>query len=401
MTLSNVVIAQTTTIPDPIFESILISRGYDSGTPDGLVLTNSIDTITQLTIQGGAAGSGTTIADLTGIEDFIALESLNCHDNNLTSLNLSQNTALSSLNCYNNQLTTIDISQNTSLTWLACYSNQLTTLEVSQNTTLGYLRCNDNQLTTLNINQNIALWSLLCSNNQLTTLDLIQNTALTNFICDNNQLTTLDVSQNTLLSTLYCYNNLITTLDVNQNTALAYLWCHYNQLTTLDVSQNVVLRKFNCSNNQLTCLNMKNGNNHNIVADFGFGTDFSANNNPNLTCIEVDNVAYATTSWSSIDVQSSFSSSCPNPCTVGIKENSLSNISLYPNPTTKNFTIDLGEVKTTIKTTLTNSLGQVILRQQFESTDIINVEIDAPKGIYFLQLETSSGELITRKIIKE
>jgi Leucine-rich repeat (LRR) protein len=381
ITLSNIVVAQTTAIPDPIFESILISRGYDSGTPDGLVLTSSIDTITQLTVQGGAAGVGTTIADLTGIEDFIALESLNCHSNHLTTLDLSQNTALLSLNCYNNQLTSLEVSQNTSLNWLACYSNQLTILDVSQNTTLGYLRCNNNQLTTLNLNQNIDLWSLLCSNNQLTILDVSQNSTLSNFICNNNQLTVLDVSQNTSLSTLYCDNNLLTTLDVSQNTALESFWCH---------------------NNQLTCLNMKNGNNHNIFADFGIGfvSNFSANNNSNLTCIEVDDVAYATISWSLIDAQSSFSTSCPTPCAVGIKENNLSNLSLYPNPTTGKFTIDFGEIKTDINATLTNSLGQVILFLQFESTDFINLNIESPTGIYFLKLE-SDGEVITKKIIKE
>ena len=51
------------------------------------VPTANINTITSLDV------SSTFIADLTGIEDFTALESLWCHDNQLTSLDVSQNTA--------------------------------------------------------------------------------------------------------------------------------------------------------------------------------------------------------------------------------------------------------------------------------------------------------------------
>ena len=87
--------------------------------------------------------------------------------------------------------------------------------------------------------------------------------------------------------------------------------------------------------------------------------------------------------------------------TVGLKEYNLSNISLYPNPTTGNISIDLGEITQYAKATLTNSLGQVIFAQQFESTNIINVDIDAPTGIYFLQLETNNGETKTIKVLKE
>ena len=51
----------------------------------------------------------------------------------------------------NNQLTNLDVSQNTALTDLDCYSNQLTSLDVSQNTALTYLYCDNNQLTCLNV----------------------------------------------------------------------------------------------------------------------------------------------------------------------------------------------------------------------------------------------------------
>jgi len=103
---------------------------------------------------------------------------------------------------------------------------------------------------------------------------------------------------------------------------------------------------------------------------------------------------------SNIDPQTSFSTNCSNPCTVGVNENSLSSLSLYPNPTTGNVFIDLGELKQDVKATLTNSIGQVVLTQNYVSTKSINFDIDLPKGLYFLTLETD-GEVFSKKIIKQ
>jgi Leucine-rich repeat (LRR) protein len=76
---------------------------------------------------------------------------LYCHSNQLTSLDVSQNTALTFLGFYNNQLTSLDVSQNTALTLLQCGGNQLSSLDVQYNTALTYLDCQYNQLTNLNI----------------------------------------------------------------------------------------------------------------------------------------------------------------------------------------------------------------------------------------------------------
>ncbi len=108
---------------------------------------------------------------------------------------------------------------------------------------------------------------------------------LTRLLCQNNQLTTLDVSKNTVLTELYCNDNQLTALDVGKNTALDVLYCY---------------------NNQLTWLNLKNGNNSalNIMA---------ASGSPNLTCIQVDNVADANAKpdWYK-DAIASYSTDCSN-----------------------------------------------------------------------------------------
>ena len=87
------------------------------------------------------------------------------------------------------------------------------------------------------------------------------------------------------------------------NTSLTDLRCYANQLTILDVSQNNSLTVLRAESNQLTSLNVVNGNNTNFSV-------FNASNNSNLTCITVDNVAYSTAIWTSIDAGASFSTNC-------------------------------------------------------------------------------------------
>ena len=61
-----------------------------------------------------------TIKSLKGIEYFSALTHLDCSQNQLSSLDISKNTALIKLLCYSNQLTELDVSNNTELTILNC-----------------------------------------------------------------------------------------------------------------------------------------------------------------------------------------------------------------------------------------------------------------------------------------
>ena len=81
---------QQTYVPDDNFEAYLENNGMGNGIPnDDYVTTASIVT------AGGLYVDSQNISDLTGIEDFIALAALTCNDNQLTTLDLSNNTSLS------------------------------------------------------------------------------------------------------------------------------------------------------------------------------------------------------------------------------------------------------------------------------------------------------------------
>jgi|GEM_PF-317731 len=340
-------------IPDANFKAYLVGNAAINTNGDTEIQCDEATAFT-----GTIDCSGQSIANLTGIEAFVNIIELSCYNNQLTSLDLSNNTALTylfcsnnplssldlsnntaletldcswnqlsnldvgnntaliTLMCYNNQLSSLDLSNNTALIELFCNNNELTSLDVSNNTALGLLWCFDNQLSSLDVSNNTALTELYCDTNLLTSLNVSNNTALEGLACYDNQLSSLDVSNNTALTSLHCDNNQLSSLDLSNNTALTTLWCYNNQLSSLDVSNNTALTELFCNDNQLSSLNLKNGNNSNI---FFFSLDLT--NNPDLLCIQVDDVAYSDANWSSYkDATAVFSEDCNPPCIVNIPD---------------------------------------------------------------------------------
>ncbi len=312
-------IAQNVNIPDANFKAFLVGSSSINTNNDSEIQMSEAEAFT-----GGIDCTNQNIADLTGIEAFTNLTQLTCRNNSISSLDLSQNTALTKLNCDQLYMNSIDLSQNTALvelrckqnnfdvldlsqnpnlTLLICDANDLTALDVSQHTALEYLSCGNNDLIQLDLSQNTALKGLYCLNNNLSVLNLSQNTALEGIRCEGNNLTELDLSQNTNLTSLMCDENNLTSINVSQNFALTELTCAWNDLTQLDVSNNTNLTLLSCGGNDLNYLNMKNISTNTLTGFYAYGT-------PNLTCIEVDDVAAATAAWTNIDAASSFATSC-------------------------------------------------------------------------------------------
>ncbi|WP_298513471.1 hypothetical protein [uncultured Kordia sp.] len=241
-----------TAIPDANFEAALETLGYDDISDDGQVPTALIEGVTNLSINNQ------NIADLTGIEDFTALQTLNASNNSLTTLDVTQNTLLELLNVRDNQLTTIDLSNNTALEDLEIDANNLESLDVSTNT---------------------LLTQIAADNNSITSLDLTTNTSLLNLSITDNGLETLTVGMNSTLRDFEVQNNALVSLNLDGATALDFI---------------------NLSNNTLETLSIRNGTNTSISI-------FNTTGNAALTCISVDDAAYSTTNWTTIDAASSFS----------------------------------------------------------------------------------------------
>ncbi len=440
--------SQYTSIPDINFENKLIELGIDSGTADGQVLTSSIASVTSLNIERSS------ISDLTGIENFTSLEILSASRNSITNVNLSKNinlaylyldnnqltaidlsanTALKRLDCQKNKLSSLDISNNINLTSLNCSSNVLTGLNIDTNTlltslvvnsnklpflnvdnnlalqgincggnlltvlnvdknlALTHLWCGSNKLTSLNINKNLELDDLNCGINELKTLNVSDNKKLLYLVCHQNKINSLDVSENILLQQLMCHYNELTTIDVSHNPELYMLNCHFNKITDLDISTNSKITEITCNDNDLKLLNLKNGNNNNFEL---FYTTFI--NNPNLTCIRVDDVTYSDTKWASKkDATATYSSTC----TLGIEDSVFSTAALYPNPTKGEININNVALD---KATVYNSLGQLVKSFTLNSANTDNtINLSGlPKGIYYVYL-INGDAASAKKIIVE
>lgn len=309
---------QIVNIPDPNFLSSLINQGFDTDN-DGQISYVEAAAVSYIDVTGAG------ISDLTGIEAFINITDLYCGSNSLSSLDMSANTQLANFDCDGNSITSLNVSSNTALSYFVCSFNQIASLNVSNCSGLGFMDCSFNSLTSLNISANTSLGFLDCSGNSINSLDVHLNTALTQLFCNSNSLSNIDIHLNTNLQRFGCSNNLLTSIDVSKNTALAFLFVDHNQLTSLDAHLNPNLLIFHCQNNVLTSLNIQNGNN---TAISGTSNSFDALNNPNLTCIQVDNVAFSQGSWVDVDPTASFSTNCspcntPPSCTITGSSNVL------------------------------------------------------------------------------
>lgn len=272
----SLVTAQVVTIPDANLKAALVGDPAINTNGDGEIQVTEAQAFTGIISVGAQA-----IADMTGIEAFINLETLVVDNNDLTSLDVTALDSLTVLWCNNNDITALDLSNNASLEELRCNNNDLTTLDLSNNTLLELVFCSDNSglasvdltglhqtrgitirngaLTTVDVSDCASLLSLNLGSNDLLTINVTNNSTLEYLnLGSNTSLSTLDVSANDNLERLDLYNTDLDSLDLTSNPVLYELNCSENNLTELDVSGNPLLAELSCAANLLTELDVSN-----------------------------------------------------------------------------------------------------------------------------------------------
>ncbi|WP_438422704.1 T9SS type A sorting domain-containing protein [Aquimarina macrocephali] len=214
----------------------------------------------------------------------------------------------------------------------------------------------------------------------------------------------LDLSNNTKLITVQVDGNKINKVNLGNNPNLIVLTCSDNELVDLDVSAYSSLQSVYCYDNpNLKTLDVANGNNHH--PNFTLFTD----NNPKLTCINIDSGFTPTTNghWRK-DATAGYSDICVQGSTGGLIDlgplsdevpesgKKVSNdIIVYPNPA-NNF-VNIRSKEIVKKLTLYTFVGeQVLQKQNTPELDISEVN----RGVYWLVIDTKSKTL-RKKIIKE
>ena len=374
---------QIVNIPDANFKNALLTYSPIIDTnSDGEIQLSEAEAVLGLFV-----GSN-NIHSLEGIKGFTNLTQLSVSENQLTSLDISQNPNIEFLNVEYNQITSLDVSQNPDIGYLNARFNQITSLDVTQNPNLYFLGLPQNQITSLDVTQNPNLVGLSVSENGLTSLDVSQNPILGVLYLSTNQLTSLDVSQNPSLINLTLSRNQLTSLDVSQNPILDILFVSNNDLTSLDVSQNSSLVELILFNNQLSSLNLKNGNNHNMIR-------MLAQDNPNLPCILVDDenntypICAGNNGWCK-DSTTIYS----EDCVLGIEEYDSINFTIFPNPTQNVLNIESNEAIESIR--IYSLQGQLIKVDSSSKVDVTQLS----SGLYFVQV-IIDGKSETKKFVKK
>ncbi|ESU21124.1 hypothetical protein FEDK69T_26810 [Flavobacterium enshiense DK69] len=380
-------IAQTTLIPDANFEQKLVALGIDN-VVNGSVLTASAAAVTDLDV------SASNISNLTGIEAFTSLTYLNCGDNHLSNLNVTPILTLQELECYGNTLTTLNLTANTSLHYLDAYSNQISSLDVTHNPGLQYLGLDENNLTSLNVTLNTNLQELHVGSNLLTSIDISHNAALTQLVAYGNNLSSINISANPALEVLKLGLNQITSIDLTHAVNLKELRINNNLLTTLSIAQSPLLTQINCQGNRLTSLDLRNGNNINFIL-----TNNGAQFNQGLSCISVDNPAYSSTNWGiNFHETATYSANC----LLSTDSPLLQMIAIYPNPSNGKIFINTPDL-IKIDTITVSDLNGRIIKQVKPNGISEQTELDLTgvnQGVYFASIESDKGKLNTKIILK-
>ena len=294
--------------------------------------------------------------------------------NNLNSIDLSQNTNLSSLSIYFNNLSTLDVSQNSYLNTLYCKFNNLEELDLTNCPFLNDLSCRFNNLNELDISQNVYLTELWLNGGNtnlfcVTTHDTAWANSQSNFYLSDDKFFSENCSQENIVAscfdetasnyddteydeTIYtlvnqgCSNGLtyipddafeqylinlgfddvmdnymstytaqnitqlfISNLEVFDLTGiedfeiLNYVSLYNLPIDSINLSSNTNLQNIIIHNTNVNYLNLQNNNNNNLY--------LSSENNAALACILVDDVEYASNTWTvendNIDSWTSFS----------------------------------------------------------------------------------------------
>ncbi len=253
--------AEFVKIPDVKFEQELIDDGIDSD----MIINGQISRSDAESFEGIINVDSAGLDNLDGIEAFINTTGINCNGNNFTTLDFSHNRKMTGIFCNETPLlTSIILPATNDLTFISIINSGISSIDVSKNEDLN---------------------SLTVANANLTDIDVSKNLKLTSLNVSSNNIQQLDVRANTQLTSLSFNENRISTIDLSANLELLSLDCNTNQLTTLDMSRHQKLNRIFCNNNQLTVLNIRNGNPSNFF-------DVDATNNPSLTCINVDDLAF-------------------------------------------------------------------------------------------------------------
>lgn len=273
-------------IPDVALKAYLVNNYDDDG--DEEISIVEADNITMVNC------SGKGVADLTGLESCTNLATLNCSNNNITTINLPNLTQLKTVTCNGNPIKYINFDNCSALNYLnlqgtpssAISGTAITITNYTQANTL-YFTAKNTPFTSFTVEDTPNLTSLEFYG-EFTDVAVTDNTTLTSLVfhspavnatlSGNSVLESVNVSALTNLEVLDVQKCNLQSLDVTKNEVLTSLNCSDNAFTAIDLSKNTLLATLIGDNLALTKINLSTNTK---LAKYSF------TGNPDLTSIRV------------------------------------------------------------------------------------------------------------------
>lgn len=210
-----------------------------------------------------------TIQGQTVVLKVNGLTSLDCSNQEITSLSFVGTGALKSLDCSDNQIKMLTLPA--SVETVDCSNNLIASLTLTSATRLRTLDCSFNKLTTLNLKGLTNLRQLYCNDNELARfLTPTDAKALETIWMENNQLTTLRMTSWTNLQSFYAVDNSLNSLTqaAASNARLVDFWVDNNALTTIDMTGAGGLQTFSVADNELSSIKLAEVDERLLYANF-------------------------------------------------------------------------------------------------------------------------------------
>ena len=253
---------------DPYFKASVVDQ-YDDNL-DGEIDYTEAENVTSINC------SNMGVTSLGGIEHFVNLRSLNCSNNTIKEINLSQKNRLTTLNCHNNPIEILNVDNCTSLTALSIINATTNSISSKKVNIDGYngadtfdFSAKGTYFTDFSFVNSDVIKTLKVAGDFTKSLNIYNVPNVTELavgqinveVMDlhNLNLSSLDLTNNTNLKELYLQNNKLTSLNLSKNTKLTKLNLSDNKLQSINIRNNTLLTEFICSNNSsVSTLNIDN-----------------------------------------------------------------------------------------------------------------------------------------------
>ena len=206
-----------------------------------------------------------TVSDAKPIEGISTLQVLILGENPISSINLDKLGELTDLRLYGTNISEIDLSKTPKIESLYLQRTKVSKVDLTPLQSLDQALINNcSNLSEIKASNLPSLTRLDAVKGNLTSFEISDCPSLRELHLNSNKLTSIKLNNLAMLMLLNIYDNQLTSIDVSNLPFLMRLFVYDNQLTSIDLSANVLLREFRASNNPLTEVNLST--NENLVS---------------------------------------------------------------------------------------------------------------------------------------